>query len=60
MRNIDFIKRFLKREVYIAAYDLDEGERVYYELDPEVQKGLELLPKAEELLMSGKSLVAQR
>ncbi len=60
IENLDFIKRFLKREVYISAYDLDEGERVYYELDPEVQKGLELIPKAEELLKSGKSLIAQR
>ena len=60
IENIEFIKRFLKREVYISAYDLDEGERVYYELDPEVQKGLELIPKAKELLKSGKSLVAGR
>ena len=60
IENVDFIKRFLKREVYISAYDLDEGERVYYELDPDVQKALELIPKAEELLKSGKSLVARR
>jgi carboxyl-terminal processing protease len=61
--NRDFVKRMLKREVYISAYDLDEGERVRFELDPDVQGALDLLPKAKELLdspTSTGSIVAER
>ncbi len=61
--NTDFVKRMLKREVYISAYDLDEGERVRFELDPYVQGALQLMPKAKELLDSPgstSSLVAER
>ena len=58
IENVDFIKRFIKREVYNSAYDIEEGQRVYYELDPDVQRAVKLLPKAEELLKDDKSLVA--
>ena len=58
IENVDFVKRFLKREVYIAAYDLEVGERVYYELDPDVQRALELIPEAKALLNGKKKLVA--
>jgi carboxyl-terminal processing protease len=60
IENREFIKRFLKREVYVAAYDLDEGLRVFYELDPEVQQALKLMPQAEALLKKGKQVLAQR
>ena len=60
IENMDFIKRFVKREVYVSAYDLDEGNKVYYQLDPDVQKALDILPDARALLEDGKSLVAQR
>jgi carboxyl-terminal processing protease len=58
IENRDFIRRFLKREVYVAAYDLDEGLRVFYELDPEVQQALRLMPQAEALLKGGKQMLA--
>ncbi len=50
--NKDFIKRFIKREVYVSAFDLEEGEKVYYKLDPDVEKALEALPQAKALLDS--------
>jgi carboxyl-terminal processing protease len=60
-QNIDYMKRMLKREVYVSAYDLDEGERVRFELDPDVQQALGLLPKAKDLLEGrAGSLVAER
>ncbi len=52
------IERFVKRHVYVSAYDIEEGEKVYYELDPDVEKAIEALPKAKELLESGSQLVA--
>jgi carboxyl-terminal processing protease len=60
IENREFIKRFLKREVYVAAYDLDEGLRVFYELDPEVQQALKLMPQAETLLKNGKQILARQ
>lgn len=62
--NLVFIKRFIKRAVYVSAYDVDEGERVYYELDPDVEKALEALPQAAALLegeaiQPGQRLVAE-
>ena len=54
------IERFVKREVYISAYDIEEGEKVYYELDPDVEKAIEALPKAKELLEAGSQLVASK
>ena len=59
-QNVDYIKRVLTTEVYISAFDLDEGQRVKHSLDPIVQQALDLLPKAKQLLESAGSLVAQR
>jgi carboxyl-terminal processing protease len=63
--NLSFIERFIKRSVYISAYDLNEGERVYYALDPAVEKALAALPQAAALLEgeaieSGEHFVAGR
>jgi carboxyl-terminal processing protease len=63
--NVDFIKRRIKRAVYISAYDMDEGEKVFYELDPDVEKALEALPQAAALLQGDpveqkERLVAER
>ena len=58
--NTDYIKRMLKREVYVSAYDLDEGERIKHTLDPDVQQAVELLPKAAEMLKSKGRVIAQR
>ncbi len=59
-RNQDFIRRFLKREMYIHAYDLDAGERVKAERDPDVQAALDLLPKAQQLANQARKMLAQR
>jgi carboxyl-terminal processing protease len=59
-RNQDFIRRNLKREIYISGYDLDEGFKVYAEMDPDVQSALELLPKARQLTEDAQRLIAQR
>ena len=58
--NIDYVKRVLKTEVYISAYDLDEGQRVKYTLDPIVQEAAKLLPKAKQLLESAGNMIARQ
>ncbi len=64
IENKEFIRRFIKREVYVSAFDLEEGEKVYYELDPDVEKALEALPQAKALLdgdgKESKRLVAEK
>lgn len=59
-RNTDFIQRYLKREMFIYFYDLDEGEKAKAESDPDVLAALDLLPKARELTENAQKLIAQR
>ncbi len=59
-KDTEFIKRFLKREIYISGYDYDEGAKVYVETDPDVQTAIELLPKARLLTDEAQRLIAQR
>ncbi len=49
-----FIRRQLKKAVFTAAFDIDQGERVSAELDPAVRQALALLPEAEALLTDAK------
>ena len=57
--NADFMRRSIKRAIYNSAFDIEEGQRVYYELDPDVQKAVDALPLAERLLEDADSLVAR-
>jgi carboxyl-terminal processing protease len=59
-RNLDFIKRYIKREIYNSGFSTDEGAKVYVESDPDVQQAVELLPKARELTENAQRLIAQR
>lgn len=56
--NTEHMTRMIKQEVYNSAYDIEEGQKVYYELDPEVRKAVEALPLARELLEGESSVVA--
>ena len=56
--NVDYLRRSIKRYVYDSAYDIEVGQRVYYELDPDVQQALGALPRARMLLEGGARLVA--
>ena len=56
--NLDYLRRFIMREVYVSAFDIEEGQKVYYELDPDVQRAVSLLPRAQQLLDGEASQVA--
>ncbi|HYM09807.1 MAG TPA: S41 family peptidase [Bryobacterales bacterium] len=58
--NLNYVKRFLKRQLYISAFDLDEGEKVRVEGDVDVQAAVDLLPKAQQLTEQAQKLIAQR
>jgi carboxyl-terminal processing protease len=47
------IERALKAAIYTVVIDLDAGERVLAELDPDVRRAVELMPQAAALLRSG-------
>jgi carboxyl-terminal processing protease len=59
-QDMDWIKRMLKREMYITAFNLDESRRVEVETDPEVEKAIDSLPKAKALLDSARKIIVQR
>jgi carboxyl-terminal processing protease len=59
-RDNDWIKRRLKQEMYLTAFDLDESRRVQVETDPEVEQAIESLPKAKALLDTAKKIIVQR
>jgi carboxyl-terminal processing protease len=53
-KNVDFIKRRLKQEVYTSTYGLQEGFKVAVQGDSQVLKALEMLPEAKLLMTSGR------
>jgi hypothetical protein len=58
--NHQWIKEELKREMYITAFSVDDSRHVAVEQDPEVQKGIDSLPKAKALVDNAKKLMVQR
>jgi len=59
-QNTDWVKRLLKRELYLTAFNLDESQKVTAETDPEVERAIDALPKAKALLDSAHRIVVQR
>lgn len=59
MDNSDWIKSNIKAEIFIDAFGQDEGMKVRAEADPEVIKGLELLPQAKALADNARKIVAE-
>src|ERR1700751_4548681 len=59
MDNNDWIRAKIKSEIFIDAFGQDEGMKVRGESDPEVVKGLELLPQAKALVDNARKIVAQ-
>ena len=57
--NSEWIKSNIKAEIFVDAFGQDEGMRVRAESDPEVIKGLDLLPQAKALADGAKRIVAE-
>ena len=58
--NQDWLRRTLRREMYITAFSQDEARKVALETDPLVEKAIEAMPKAKALLETAKKMIAQR
>jgi carboxyl-terminal processing protease len=59
-RDMDWVRRYLKREMYITAFNLDESQRVFAETDPEVERAVDLMPKARALTDTARKIIVQR
>ena len=56
----EWIKRYLTREMYVWAFNKDESDRVFAQMDPEVEKAAEAMPKAATLTQNAHNVVGQR
>jgi carboxyl-terminal processing protease len=56
--NVDFIKRRIRQEVFQTAFGLQEGFRVAIQGDTQVQKALDVMPEAKQLMTSGRTTPA--
>ena len=58
--NRDWIRKYLRLDMYITAFSIDESQRLKIETDSAVHQAIESLPKAQQLLDDAKKLIAQR
>ena len=56
----DWVKRYLAREMYITAFNIDESDRIFNQTDPEVERAVDSMPKARALLETAKKILVQR
>ncbi len=60
LENQDWLKRRIKRELFVSVFGLQEGFKVGLEDDPQVQRAIELLPQARALYEKARRTIAQR
>ncbi len=58
--NADWVKSNIKSEIYTDAFGQQEGLKVRAEADPQVIKGLDLLPQAKALADNAKKVIAEK
>ena len=56
----DWIKRYLTKEMYVWAFNKDESDRVFAQMDPEVAQAVDVLPKAATLAENARKIIGQR
>jgi len=59
-QNNDWIRSNIKSELFVDAFGQEEGLKVKAETDPEVLKGLDLMPQAKQLAENARKIIAQR
>jgi carboxyl-terminal processing protease len=56
----DWIRRYLAKEMYVHAFNVDESDRMFAQTDPEVVRAIEAMPKAQTLVDTARRVVVQR
>ena len=57
---MDWVKSSIKSEIFIDAFNQEEGLKVRAEADPMVVKALDLLPQAKQLADNARRVIAER
>src|SRR6476659_7150652 len=60
VQNNDWVRSNIKSEIFVDAFGQEEGLKVKAETDPEVLRGLDLLPQAHQLAENARKIVAER
>ncbi len=56
----DWIRRYLAKEMYIYAFNVDDSDRLFAMTDPEVELAVKDLPKATALTQNARKIIVQR
>jgi carboxyl-terminal processing protease len=56
----DWIRRYLAKEMYVYAFNVDDSDRVFATTDPEVELAVKALPKAATLSQGARKIIVQR
>ena len=56
----DFLKRWIRWEFYFRSFGKEAADQANWREDPEVQKGIQSLPKAAALLLQVQRVLAER
>jgi carboxyl-terminal processing protease len=59
-KDTEWIKRYLAKEMYIYAFNVDESDRVFAMTDPEVDLAVKALPQATALSQNARRVIVQR
>ena len=54
-RDHDWLRNELEQEMYITAFSYEDSQKLAVQQDPEVQKAIDAMPKAAQLLAQSKS-----
>lgn len=55
-----WIRRYLAREMYIHAFDVDASDRMFAITDPEIERAIDALPKAQALVQGARRAARER
>jgi len=59
-RDTDWIKRYLAKEMYIWAFDVNESDKVFALTDPEVAQAVQAMPRASALSQNARKVIVER
>jgi carboxyl-terminal processing protease len=59
-QDYDWVRRRLQSEIYKSAFSIDQSQQYDIQTDPEVEQGIDALPKAEALMSKAKKVIAER
>jgi carboxyl-terminal processing protease len=59
-KDYDWTRRRVQAEIYQTAFSVDESRKYQIKNDPEVEAGIEALPRAQTLLNNARKIIAER